>query len=95
MEIPGFEWDEAKRRSNIVKHGVDFLDVPAMLLARNRLDAVDNRRDYGEVRQVTLGPVRGRVLHVTWTWRGAQRRLISARLATPKERRRWMMTASS
>ncbi|MBV8362763.1 MAG: BrnT family toxin [Deltaproteobacteria bacterium] len=22
-----FEWDEAKRRSNMVKHGIDFLDI--------------------------------------------------------------------
>lgn len=23
-----FEWDEAKRTKNIVKHGIDFADVP-------------------------------------------------------------------
>ena len=25
-----FEWDEAKRKANIAKHGIDFLDVPEM-----------------------------------------------------------------
>ena len=24
------EWDEAKRKMNIAKHGIDFLDVPEM-----------------------------------------------------------------
>ncbi|MBI5714567.1 MAG: BrnT family toxin, partial [Chloroflexi bacterium] len=25
-----FEWDEAKRLTNIKKHGIDFSDVPPM-----------------------------------------------------------------
>lgn len=25
-----FEWDEDKRQSNIRKHGIDFVDVPAV-----------------------------------------------------------------
>ena len=28
-----FEWDEAKRKANIAKHGIDFLDVPEMFAA--------------------------------------------------------------
>jgi hypothetical protein len=42
-----FAWDEAKRRANIRKHGLDFADVAEMFdgifLARP-----DTREDYGE-----------------------------------------------
>lgn len=27
-----FEWDQAKARANLRKHGVDFLDAPAMFV---------------------------------------------------------------
>jgi uncharacterized DUF497 family protein len=30
LEIMKFTWDEAKRLSNIEKHGIDFADVPPM-----------------------------------------------------------------
>ena len=40
-----FEWDESKRRDNLRKHGVDFIDVPELfdgpMLAR-----LDTREDY-------------------------------------------------
>jgi uncharacterized protein len=44
-----FEWDEAKREANILKHGIDFVDVMAMFAHRFR-GAEDRRRDYGERR---------------------------------------------
>jgi uncharacterized DUF497 family protein len=48
-----FEWDEAKRRSNIRRHGIDFAVVEKVL------DGVtftieDDRFDYGEMRLQTL-----------------------------------------
>ena len=44
----------------------------------------------GEERWITLGlDAFGRVLVVVYTWRGERLRLISARNATPRERRRY------
>jgi uncharacterized protein len=49
-----FEWDDAKNRSNIRKHGLDFADAEEMfagiLLARP-----DTREDYSEERWIGIG----------------------------------------
>jgi len=44
-----FEWDEAKRSTNIAKHGIDFVEVPEML-GGPMLVVPDTRKDYGEAR---------------------------------------------
>ena len=46
----------------------------------------DVRQDYGERRIQTIGQVDEDVLFVVYTWRGAVRRIISARLANRRER---------
>ena len=79
------EWDPLKAVLNLRKHGVDFAEAVAVLedpLALTRSDV-----DSGEHRFVTLGrDVRGRIVVVAWTQRGTKTRLISARLATRRER---------
>lgn len=84
-----FEWDETKAASNLRKHGVDFDDALRVFLDPGRLVAEDERRDYGEHRFRVLGGVDGRVLLVVYTWRGRVCRLISARKANGRERRRY------
>lgn len=84
-----FEWDEAKRQANLAKHGIDFADVLGVFTDPARIELVDTRRDYGEPRRVTMAPVQSRLLHVTWTWRAGNRRLISARKANTREKRRY------
>jgi uncharacterized DUF497 family protein len=49
----------------------------------------DLREDYGEDRFVLLGMVEDRLLHVTYTMREERVRIISARLAEPRELRRY------
>ena len=82
-----FEWDPAKARANLSKHGVDFADAVAVFedpLALSRPDA-DVR---GDARFVVLGvDAFGRHLVVAFTERGPNTRLISARLASKKERK--------
>lgn len=82
-----FEWDPAKARANLSKHGVDFADAVAVFedpLALSRPDA-DVR---GEARFVVLGvDAFGRHLVVAFTERGPNTRLISARPASKKERK--------
>ena len=74
---------------NLAKHGVSF---DAARLAFDDVFAIareDRRRDYGEARYVLLGMVQDRLLAVAYTQRGARLRIISARLAEPRERRRY------
>ena len=81
------EWDPAKARSNMAKHGVSFSDVePAFYddCALSRLD--DTWAE--EERYVLIGAdALGRVVTVCYTYRGVSIRIISARRATRAERR--------
>ena len=47
-----FEWDEAKNRSNLLKHGLDFGDAEKVF-AGPSITFVDDRFDYGEERLIT------------------------------------------
>lgn len=82
----GFEWDEAKNRSNIDKHGIDFADA-LRIFDKPTLDRIDDRRDYGEIRINSVGDL-GRLIiaTVTHTSRDGTIRLISARAASSAER---------
>jgi len=88
-----FEWDEAKAKSNLRKHGVRFED--AMLVFADPFAMVEQDRwEGGELRWQTLGLVGGIVLLlVAHTVRGEEGdeiiRIISARKAIRKERKRY------
>lgn len=81
-----FEWDDAKERANIAKHGIDFATAQR-IFDGPVLTRPDMRRDYGEVRHVSVGRVGPAVIVVAHSMRGNRRRLISARPASRKERR--------
>lgn len=72
-----FEWDEDKRQAVIEKHGVDFL-YAALIFEGTVLTRVDDRRDYGEVRLISLGRVGSDCYVVVHTERHGVTRLISA-----------------
>lgn len=76
--------DERNRR----ERGFGF-DFAALIFEGETIEWPDDRRDYGEARVRAIGEVDGLVLHVVFTDRGDVRRIISARLATRKERDRW------
>ena len=84
-----FEWDEGKDRANIAKHGVGF-DEARKVFSDPRVIIREDRVVEGEERLHAIGYV-GRVLLVVHTVReeglGAIIRIISARKATPAERR--------
>ena len=82
-------WDEAKRESNLEKHGIDFVDAATIFEDRFRLERTDGRRDYGEARIQATGFGQGKLMFVVYTRRGDLRRLISARLANRNERQRY------
>lgn len=82
-----FEWDEAKSRSNLEKHGIDFATARAMFDGRPRVDAVSDRG--GERRFVTTALLGGLFFTAAWTPRDDRIRLISARRARDEERRQY------
>jgi uncharacterized DUF497 family protein len=83
-----FGWDEAKRLSNLAKHGLDF----ALADEFDWDGAViypDLRRDYGESREIAFAEFRGRVHVIIYVSRGEQTRLIGFRKANAREVRRY------
>lgn len=84
-----FEWDENKRRANVEKHDIDFVQAAQMLACAPYL-VHDRRKDYGEPRCQAIGEYAGMVLVVAFTMRGADLfRIISARRANARERRNY------
>ena len=84
MKKAHFEWDEQKRLTNVHRHGIDFEDA-IMIFAGDIVTVEDDRFDYGEVRFMTLGVLKGRVITVVHTERQDRTRIISARKATKYE----------
>ncbi len=83
-----FEWDPAKARSNLAKHGVAFGAALAVFEDRRSLTIPDPRHSLAEKRQVILGrSAAGHLWVVVFTERGDTLRIISARRASRKERR--------
>lgn len=90
--MPGplrFEWDFLKAQSNLAKHGISFEEA-VTVFGDSLAQIIDDRHhSIGERRYVLLGQSdRGRLLVLLFTERGGAIRLISARRATPRERRR-------
>ncbi len=83
-----FEWDENKNSKNLEKHGIDFNDAITIFDDDERIEAVDNRNNYGEERVQVIGEAKPGILLVVYTWRKSKssRRMISARTASKKER---------
>lgn len=82
-----FEWHAGKARSNAKKHGVDFEEAATVFSDKLSLTIPDPDHSDDEERWVVLGSsIRGRLLVVVFTERGASIRIISARCATRRER---------
>lgn len=85
MEV---EFDAAKDRANLVKHGISLAAAVEMDLDRTRV-VPDGRRDYGEPRFVGIGPIGGRLQFLAFTMRGGTLRAISLRRTNDRERQRY------
>ncbi|MEH2377261.1 BrnT family toxin [Nostoc sp.] len=86
VSVMEFEWDEAKRLTNLRKHGIDFIDILAVFDG-DTVTVEDDRYSYTEQRFVTFGLLQGRVVAVVHTDRDDLTRIISARKATKYEQR--------
>ena len=83
------EWDPAKARSNLSKHGVSFSDVEPAFYDELALSMPDEF-SVTEERFLLVGrDALGRVLTISYTYRGNTIRIISARPATKSERRKY------
>jgi uncharacterized DUF497 family protein len=65
-----YEWDTAKNKANLAKHGIDFEDAIAIFNGPV-LETVDRRRDYGEERFAAIGLAKGLTLFVVYTMRSS------------------------
>ena len=84
-----FEFDADKQALNLRKHGIDLSDAAYVFLDPHRLDAADERKDYGGERRLVVGAVEDRVWVVVYTRRADAIRLISARKANEREQKRY------
>jgi uncharacterized DUF497 family protein len=86
-----FEWDPAKAAANLKKHGVEFKEATTVFGDPLGWFQEDKEHSTEELRLRLLGRSSwNRLLAVLFTERGdAVIRIISARLATPRERRKY------
>lgn len=79
-----FVWDETKRKSNIKKHGIDFVELKQVFWGP-LVTKIDDRENYGEDRWIALGNLKGMIVVLVYTEDKTTIRLISARRATKNE----------
>jgi uncharacterized DUF497 family protein len=83
-----FEWDDVKAVSNEQKHGVSFAEAMTTFGDPLSVTGYDPRHADDEDRFLTMGTsVAGRLLVVSHTDRSDMVRIISARVATRRERK--------
>lgn len=82
-----FEWDENKNAQNLKKHGISFEEAQE-IFDGIVFNAIDERFDYGEIREISIGAIQGVVIvTVAHTERNGVIRIISARKATRQEKK--------
>jgi uncharacterized DUF497 family protein len=79
-----FTWDEAKRKINLAKHGIDFRDAER-IFDGPLVTVEDSRESYGEPRYVALGLLEGVVVSIAYTERHDEVRIIPIRKALKHE----------
>jgi uncharacterized DUF497 family protein len=81
-----YEWDAAKARANIRKHGLSFDEAATVFLDQLALTFPDPYHSDDEVREITIGHTAAQqVVFVSHVRRSEGVRIISARKATRKE----------
>ena len=78
-----FEFDEPKSRSNLLKHGINFVDAQLLWNDPRLLEIPANTED--EPRFLVIGLINGRHWSAVVTYRGGNIRLISVRRSRTEE----------
>ena len=81
-------YDPAKRTATLAERGLDFEDA-ADVFSDTTIDALDDRKNYGEARWQSFGRLRGRLVTIIWTPRGDVRHIISMRKANEREQAKY------
>jgi uncharacterized DUF497 family protein len=81
MEIT---FDDTKNKINIEKHKVSF-ELVAKFDFKTAMVMTDNRKDYGEIRQVAYGFIDTRLFVLCFVVRSNKFRIISLRKANKRE----------
>lgn len=85
-----FEWDPDKAEANLCKHGVPFEEAMTAFADPLSMNMPDPDHSESEQRFIVLGMSdRYRLLVVSYTDRLPRTRIISARLATRRERKQY------
>ncbi len=79
-----FTWDEAKRRANLHKHGLDFVDAHRVFDGPMVLFE-DKRHQYGEQRMIGIGLLDAMVVLIVHVEADGSIRIISMRKADKDE----------
>ncbi len=79
-------YDPAKRSATLENRQIDFEDA-AEVFKGLQFSFIDDRKDYGEIRNITVGLLNKRMVVIVWTLRGNARHIISMRKANVKEQR--------
>jgi uncharacterized DUF497 family protein len=80
-----FEWDSAKAKANIARHGISFETAKAAFQDLQAIELLDD--DLSEERWRLLGRAGAELIMVVYTERGDRIRIISARKATTREQK--------
>lgn len=72
-------WDEAKRLSNLVKHGYDFADAHLVYNNANKLEVETIRNEEPRRLAIALVEIKSKILALVYTERGEDIRVISFR----------------
>ena len=78
-----FEYDETKSKTNLAKHGIDFITAQQLWDDDNAIDSSLNTKH--EPRFLHIGMLSGKFYSAVFTWRGDKIRLISVRRARSSE----------
>jgi uncharacterized DUF497 family protein len=81
-----YEWDEAKNRKNLGKHGLSFEDA-AQVFSGPCVTFEDDRFEYGEERLITLGLLAGRLVVIAHSPRDEGTRIVSMRKGNRREQK--------
>jgi uncharacterized DUF497 family protein len=79
------QWDDAKAKANLAKHGIAFAFAIEVFGDLNRLDVDASRAADGETRRKVVGRIGGKLYTVVYTDRGSARQIISARRSNRSE----------
>lgn len=85
-----FTADPAKNARNVAERSIDLVEGGKAFDFSTAVIAIDDRRDYGEVREVAAGFIGARLHILVFTMRGTSCHVISLRKANEREIRNYV-----